>query len=85
MNNSFSPQTVELIRRHMQTGKYRTEEELVVDALEALELVDPEEDEELRAEIAVRLKELETDEGEPLDVDAAIARLEARMKSTNGA
>jgi Arc/MetJ-type ribon-helix-helix transcriptional regulator len=84
MGYQFPPELAEKVRRHMETGRFQSEEELLDDALEALDLVHPVDDEELRAELEERWAESEADEGEPLDVDAAIARLESRMNSING-
>lgn len=75
MTNHFSPGVEQMIRAKMATGRYRSEEELLLLALQSLD----ESEEELQA---IEEALASVDDGEPgVSVDDAFERVRARHRA----
>jgi Arc/MetJ-type ribon-helix-helix transcriptional regulator len=69
MGYQFPPNLERLVQERMTTGQYRSEEELLLDAMVALEDVERRRD-ELRSEIRRRISTTGSALSQPLDIDA---------------
>jgi Arc/MetJ-type ribon-helix-helix transcriptional regulator len=69
MAYAFSPELQRKIEEHMSAGGYESEDELLLDAIDALE----QSDEQLRAELTRRAKLAGTGVSQPLDLEKFLA------------
>ena len=77
MGYPFPPEVAEKVRRLMESGRYQSEEDLVVDALDALEQEEVQ-FEALKAEIAKGVDEADRGLAKSLDLEAFLKRMRAR-------
>lgn len=78
MSYSLSPETEQLVETHLSTGEYATADDLIADALAALDHLKARHA-ELKASIQRRLAS--TEPGKPLDFDALKAEARRRVKA----
>jgi Arc/MetJ-type ribon-helix-helix transcriptional regulator len=77
MGYPFPPELAEKVRRRLEAGRYQSEDELLADALEALDKLDEQYD-VLKTELAVRVDQADRGLAEPLDVEAFLERMRAQ-------
>ena len=82
MSRTFSPDLQQVIDERMAAGGYASEDELLLDAMLALEQLEKSH-QLLRAEIQSRLDRSGKPPAEPLDIDAFKAEMRATFR-TNG-
>jgi Arc/MetJ-type ribon-helix-helix transcriptional regulator len=80
MGYPFPPEVAEKVRRLMESGKYQSEEELVVEAFEALDDRDTHA-EEIRRKLAAGAEELDQGLGVPFDLKVILERVNAKYHS----
>jgi len=84
MNYQFPPELAEKVRRHMESGRFQSEEQLIGEAFKALD--DREmQIEEIKRKIAAGVKQLDEGLGAPLDLEAFLERVNAKHRSTSNA
>ena len=77
MGYPFPPDVSEKVRRLMESGKYQSEEELVVEALDALEQDEMQFD-ALKADIANGVEEADRGLAHPLELAVLLKRMRER-------
>jgi putative addiction module CopG family antidote len=80
MGYEFSPNLERMVRQRMAAGQYASEDEVLLDAMLALEDVEQRE-EELRAEIQQRICKAGTGLSQPLDRTAFKAEARRRFET----
>ena len=78
MSYLTSPELAEKVRRLMESGKYQNEDELMLDALRALDALEATL-EPWKADVEARVEEAETEESKPLDADSLMAEIRAEV------
>jgi Arc/MetJ-type ribon-helix-helix transcriptional regulator len=84
MDIVLNPGVADRVNRLMETGRYQNQEEVILDALNALDALSRE-DEGLRDELCERFDHSDDEDAVPLDVDAAVARLQTRLSQAKHA
>ena len=82
MNYQFPPELAEKVRRHMETGRFRSEEELIGEAFQALDDRDSQA-EEIRRKLAAGAEQLDQGLGVPFDLEAILERVNAKYHSNS--
>lgn len=82
MGYSFPPELAEKVRQRMEAGRYQSEDDLISDALQAYDAMG-EWLAQWKDDVEARIEEAGPDDAKPLDVDALMARVRARLAVKN--